>query len=43
MTPPELRPGRSLGIPSVPNLRDLGGWPTPHGTVRGSLVVPAGS
>jgi protein-tyrosine phosphatase len=31
-------PGQSLGIPSVPNLRDLGGWPTPDGTVRRGLL-----
>jgi hypothetical protein len=24
----ELEPGQSLGIPSVPNLRDLGGYKT---------------
>jgi protein-tyrosine phosphatase len=38
MTPPAPRPGRGLGIPSVPNLRDLGDWPTPHGTVRRGVL-----
>ena len=31
-------PGSSLGFASVPNLRDLGGYPTPHGMVRRGLV-----
>lgn len=34
----EPTPGASLGIPTVPNLRDLGGWSTPNGTVRRGLV-----
>jgi protein-tyrosine phosphatase len=31
-TTPE--PGQNIAIGTVPNLRDLGGWPTPDGTVR---------
>ena len=32
-------PGQSIAIPSAPNLRDLGGWPTRDGgTVRSGLV-----
>jgi protein-tyrosine phosphatase len=32
-------PGQSIAIASVPNLRDLGGWPTRNGgTVRSGLV-----
>ena len=31
-------PGQSLGIASVPNLRDLGGWPARHGTVRRGVL-----
>lgn len=35
-------PGASLEIATVPNLRDLGGWPTPAGTVaRGRLYRSA--
>jgi protein-tyrosine phosphatase len=35
----ELEPGQSLGIPSVPNLRDLGGYKTESGaTVARGLV-----
>ena len=35
-------PGASLGIPGVPNLRDLGGWPAPGGSVaRGVLYRSA--
>jgi protein-tyrosine phosphatase len=33
-----LEPGQSIEIASVPNLRDLGGWPTPGGTVRYGLL-----
>mgnify|MGYP001375669915 FL=1 len=36
-------PGQSLGIPGVPNLRDLGGWPARDGVVaRGVLFRSAG-
>ena len=38
MTPPAPRPGQGLGIASVPNLRDLGGWTTPDGTVRRGVL-----
>jgi protein-tyrosine phosphatase len=31
-------PGANIAIESVPNLRDLGGWPTPGGTVRRGLL-----
>jgi protein-tyrosine phosphatase len=35
----EREAGQSIGIASVPNLRDLGGWPTRDGgCVRGGLV-----
>jgi protein-tyrosine phosphatase len=35
-------PGASIPIAAVPNLRDLGGWPTTHGTVaRGRLFRSA--
>jgi protein-tyrosine phosphatase len=35
----EMAPGQSLGIPSVPNLRDLGGYKTESGaTVAKGLV-----
>ena len=38
-TDTEARPGQSLGIESVPNLRDLGGYKTSDGaTVAGKLV-----
>ncbi len=33
MSTTEPVPGASLGIATVPNLRDLGGWATPDGTV----------
>ncbi len=32
------RPGASLGIASVPNLRDLGGWPAPGGSVAWGVL-----
>jgi protein-tyrosine phosphatase len=38
MTAANRRPGQSLGIATVPNLRDLGGWPTPAGPVRTGLL-----
>jgi len=42
MSTTEPVPGASLGIATVPNLRDLGGWPTPDGTVvRGRLFRSA--
>ncbi|MFN8476016.1 MAG: tyrosine-protein phosphatase [Anaerolineae bacterium] len=42
MTTLSLQPGQSLSIPSVPNLRDMGGWPTPDGPVtRGVLFRSA--
>src|SRR5262245_61437987 len=28
-----VNPGSAIGIAGVPNLRDLGGWPTPSGKV----------
>jgi protein-tyrosine phosphatase len=31
-------PGASLGIPGVPNLRDLGGWATPRGSVAWGVL-----
>ena len=35
----DARPGEAIPIPSVPNLRDLGGWPTRDGrTVRHGLA-----
>jgi len=37
--PQEREPGQSIGIASVPNMRDLGGWPTlDGGRVRRGLV-----
>jgi len=39
---PEIKPGQSLGIESVPNLRDLGGYTTSDGaTVASGLVYRA--
>jgi len=32
------KPGQGIGIATVPNLRDLGGWATPGGQVRWGLV-----
>jgi protein-tyrosine phosphatase len=32
------RPGQQIMITTVPNLRDLGGWPTPDGHVRYGLL-----
>jgi len=32
------RPGQQIMIATVPNLRDLGGWPTPDGHVRYGLL-----
>lgn len=34
----EAAPGTLIGIPTVPNLRDLGGWPTPRGAVARGLI-----
>ena len=34
MTTSTFTPGASIAIPTVPNLRDLGGWRTRRGTVR---------
>ncbi len=31
-------PGQNIPITTVPNLRDLGGWPTPDGKVRAGLL-----
>jgi protein-tyrosine phosphatase len=36
---PEREPGQSIPIPSVPNLRDLGDWPTRGGGRVGSGLV----
>ena len=33
-----FEPGQSLGIASVPNLRDLGGWPGRDGTVKPGVL-----
>jgi protein-tyrosine phosphatase len=38
MATPTFRPGQSIPISTVPNLRDLGGWPTPDGKVREGLL-----
>ncbi len=39
MTDDAFRPGASIGIASLPNLRDLGGWPTADGgRVRHGLL-----
>jgi len=38
MTTPTFRPGQSIPIATVPNLRDLGGWATPDGKVREGLL-----
>ena len=38
MATPAFHPGQAIGIASVPNLRDLGGWSTPKGKVRTGLV-----
>jgi len=32
------QPGQSIDIATVPNLRDLGGWPAPGGRVRSGLL-----
>ena len=44
MPPPQ--PGASIAVPGVPNLRDVGGWATPHGPVARGLayrsVAPVG-
>ena len=38
MSTSAFQPGQSIPIATVPNLRDLGGWPTPTGKVRGGLL-----
>jgi protein-tyrosine phosphatase len=38
MAAPTFRPGQSIPIATVPNLRDLGGWRTPDGRVRSGLI-----
>jgi len=35
----EMAPGQSLGIPSVPNLRDLGGYKTESGAIVAKGLV----
>jgi len=35
----ELEPGQSLGLSSVPNLRDLGGYKTESGATVGRGLV----
>jgi protein-tyrosine phosphatase len=42
MSNQETEPGKSLGIVSIPNLRDMGGYKTTNGaTVAGGLVYRA--
>jgi protein-tyrosine phosphatase len=36
--PGRWEPGQNIAIATVPNLRDLGGWPTPAGAVRRGLL-----
>jgi protein-tyrosine phosphatase len=38
MAASSTEPGQSIPIATVPNLRDLGGWDTPDGTVRSGLI-----
>lgn len=38
MSDVEAQPGSNISIAAVPNLRDLGGWSTPTGTVTRGLV-----
>jgi len=38
MTETTPEPGTSIPIATVPNLRDVGGWPTPTGRVRRGLI-----
>jgi len=38
MVSPITEPGQSISIATIPNLRDLGGWPTPDGKVRSGLI-----
>ena len=33
-----FQPGQNIPIPTIPNLRDLGGWATPTGKVRRGLL-----
>lgn len=44
--PTPQEPGASIVVPGVPNLRDVGGWATPHGPVARGLayrsVAPVG-
>lgn len=41
---PALKPGRRIDIPSVPNLRDIGGYPIPGaGRVRTGLLYRCAS
>ncbi len=34
----EIVPGAAIGVPTLPNLRDLGGWSIPGGRVRRGLL-----